>query len=301
MNDVFSSIIGHERAVERLRIMLANGVFPHALVLHGPRRLGKMTIALAAAAGLLGTDAPGRHPDFRLIARPRDEKTDKLKQRIPIDAVRALQEHLRMSAFLGGAKVAVVDEAETLSEEAANAFLKTLEEPSPRTSIIMCVESADRLPGTILSRSALVELRRVSQSALATALEARGLAPKAAARAASRSDGRPGQALGFLEGGDMVDWYETEERRWRSLRGAPDHRRFAALSDLAPPRADREEAVLRIRGVIDLWRSFLRQELLAGEPSAAANLRRLQTLQRALDVNVQPRALLERFALTLDR
>lgn len=301
MTDAFSDIIGHDRAVARLRKMLANGAFPHALVFHGPRRLGKTALAMAAASALLGTDAPSRHPDFRLIERPRDEKTDKLKKLIPIDAIRGLQEHLRMSAFLGGAKVAVIDEAEALSEEAANAFLKTLEEPAPRTTILLCAESLDRLPKTVLSRSALIGLRRVPESVLAAALEARGLAPKAAARAASRSDGRPGLALGFLEGGGMLDWYESEERRWRSLRGAPAHRRFTALSDLTPPRADREETVQRLRGVLDLWRAFLRKELLAGEASAPSNLRRLQVLHRSLDANVQPRALLERFALTLDR
>ena len=86
-----------------------------------------------------------------------------------------------------------------------------------------------------------------------------------------------------------------------SLRGAPVHRRFSALSDLAPARADREETVQRLRGVIDLWRSLLRRELMAGERHAALNLRRLQALQASLDANVQPRALLERFALTLDR
>jgi Rad3-related DNA helicase len=301
MKDAFSGIIGHESAVARLRKMLANGAFPHALAFHGPRRLGKATLALAAAGALLGTPAPERHPDFRLIARPRDEKTDKLKKLIPIDAVRELKEHMRMSAFLGGAKVAVIDEADLLSEEAANALLKTLEEPSPRSTIILCAESLQRLPKTIVSRSALIGLRRVSEAVLVAALETRGLATKAAEKAAAQSDGRPGAALGFLEGGGMVDWYETEERRWRSLRGASAHRRFAALADLAPPRADREETVQRLRGVLDFWRASLRKELLAGEPSAPANLRRLQTLHASLDANVQPRALLERFALTLDR
>jgi hypothetical protein len=141
----------------------------------------------------------------------------------------------------------------------------------------------------------------VPEREIADALAARGLAPKAAERAAARSDGRPGLAHGFLEGGDMLDWYETEERRWKALRGAAASRRFAALSDLAPPRADREETVLKVRGALGLWRAFLRKELLAGEPTAPANLRRLDRLDASLDANVQPRALLERFALTLDR
>jgi DNA polymerase-3 subunit delta' len=258
-------------------------------------------LAFAAASALLGTDTPARHPDFRAVTRPRDEKTDKLKKLIPIDSVRELREHLRMSAFLGGAKVAVIEEAETLSEEAANALLKTLEEPSPRSVIILCTENLERLPKTIQSRSALIGLRRVQSSVISAALAARGLAPAASARAAERSDGRPGLALGFLEGGGMVEWYETEERRWRSLRGTPAHQRFAALAELTPPRADREETVLRLRSVLDLWRSLLRKELLAGESKAPANLRKLQSLHASLDANVQPRALLERFVLTLDR
>ena len=99
----------------------------------------------------------------------------------------------------------------------------------------------------------------------------------------------------------MVDWYETEERRWRSLRGATIRGRFAALSDLAPPRADREETVRDLREVTALWRSFLRKELREASPRSAENLRRLETLEASLDANVQPRLLLEKFALTFDR
>lgn len=301
MSDAFSAVIGHGRVVARLRKMVAHDAVPHALLFHGPRSAGKSALAMALASVLLGTSEPARHPDFRLVERPRDEKTGKLKKSIPVDGVRELLEHLRMSPFLGGAKVAVVDGAEHLNEAAANAFLKALEEPSKRAFVLLCAEDASRLPRTIVSRTAEIGLRRVPEDEIATALAERGLPAAEAARAASLADGRPGVALAFLEGGDMLDWYAKEEGRWRSLRGAPTHRRFAALADLAPPRSDREETVARLREVLDVWQGFLRKELLAGEPSAAANLRRLQSLRRSLDANVQPRALLERFALTLDR
>lgn len=301
MSDAFSHIIGHARAVARFRRMLANGAVPHALVLYGPRRAGKATLASALAAALFGVEDASKHPDFRLVERPRDEKTGKLKKSIPIDAVRELTEHLRMSSFLGGAKVAVIDGADALSEEAANALLKSLEEPAPYAHVILCAEDILRLPKTVVSRSACVELRRVADADVTAALAARGMSAADASRAAFRADGRPGAALAFLGESGVVDWYETEERRWNALRSAPIHRRFGLLAELAPPRVDREETVLKIRDVLDAWQGFLRRELRDRAPGAPANLRRLFRLRASLDANVQPRLLLERFVLTLDR
>ena len=301
MSDAFDRIIGHDRAVARLRAMLANGAAPHALVLHGPRHSGKSALASAFAAALFGVEDASKHPDFRSVGRPRDEKTGKLKKTVPIDAIRALTDHLRMSAFLGGAKVAVIDEADALSEEAANALLKSLEEPSDRAHVVLCAEDVTRLPKTILSRSVCLALRRVPEAALAAVLEGRGLSAAEAARAAFRADGRPGAALACLDESGVVDWYETEERRCNALRSAPVHRRLSLLAELAPPRADREETVLKIRDVLDAWQGFLRRELRDRAPGTPANLRRLFRLRASLDANVQPRLLLERFVLTLDR
>jgi DNA polymerase-3 subunit delta' len=301
MSDAFSRIIGHARAVARLRAMLAHGEAPHALVIAGPRRAGKAALASAFASALLRTDAPARHPDYRLVERPRDPKTGKLKKNIPVDEIRETLDRLRMSAFLGGAKVAVVDGADALSEEAANALLRSLEEPSARAHVVLCAEDASRLPKTILSRAARLDLRRVPDAELAAALEERGADAATALRAAARADGLPGAALALLEENGMVDWYESEERRWNALRSAPLHRRFALLADLAPPRADREETVLKIHEALGVWQALLRKELRASGPDAASGLRRLLALKAALGANVQPRLLLERFVITLDR
>lgn len=302
MTDALSDLIGHERVVARLRTMIAHGTLPHAAIFHGPRHVGKAALAEALAAALLGVERAGEtHPDFRRLERPRDEKTGKLKKFISIESVRDLQAYLRMSAFLGGAKVAVIDGADRLSEEAANALLKILEEPPARTYVLMCAEDLARLPETIVSRAMTLGLRRLPEAELARVLEARGLAPFEASRAAARSDGRPGLALGFLAGDGMVSWYEAEERRWSAFRGAPAHRRLAECADLAPARGDREETVERLRDLFDLWQSFLRRDLKAGAPAAEPNLRRLLACRASLDANVQPRLLLEKFVLTLDR
>lgn len=301
MNDAFSSLIGHERVVRRLRAMLENEAVPHAVLFHGARHVGKMTLASALASALLGVPQASAHPDFRLLERPRDEKTSKLKKAIPIESIRELQQHLRMSSFLGGAKVAVIDGAEHLSEEAANALLKTLEEPTKRAYVVLSVEDKARLPKTIISRCATIGLERVPDTAISAALLARGVSSFEASKHAVRADGRPGLAHGFVEQGDMVNWYEAEERRWRSLRGAPSHRKLAECAALAPARADREETIERLRDVLDVWQGALRRELKAGDARAAASLRGIIALRASMTANVQPRLLLEKFVLTLDR
>ena len=301
MTDAFSSVIGHERVVKRLRAMLANDAVPHAVVFCGARHVGKMTLAGALSAALLGVADASTHSDFRLVERPRDEKTDKLKKAIPVESVRGLQQHLRMSSFLGGAKVVIIDGAEHLSEEAANALLKTLEEPTKRAFVFLSVEEAGRLPKTILSRCAVIGLDRVPDATLAASLADRGVDPLEASKLAARAEGRPGLARSFMEQDDVVNWYETEERRWRSIRSAPLHRRLAECAALAPARADREETIDRLRDVLDVWQGSLRRELKAGEPRAASHLRGIIALRRSLTANVQPRLLLEKFVLTLDR
>lgn len=300
MSDVFSRIIGHAPALKRLGLMLANDRLPHALLLSGPRHVGKRAVADALARALLGVERLDNHPDFRLVERGRDEKTGKLRKGIGVDEIRALRDHLRMTSFLGGRKVAVIDEAERMNEEASNALLKTLEEPSGRACLILVAHEPEALLPTVRSRASLLPLRRLAEAEVTEALRARGAAPEDAARYAALSGGRPGLALGFLGKDDVLHWFENEERRWKALRSAPLHERFALAADLTPPKADREETVERIRDAIGVWEGFLRADLRRGTASAAPALRRLFSLRASLEANVQPRLLVERFLLTFD-
>ncbi len=296
-SDAFSRIIGHEAAVERLRLMLKNGTFPQALLFHGPRHLGKRTLALAAAAALLGTEALTTHPDFRLVERGRDEKTGKLRKNIAIDEIRGLRERLRMSSLLGGRRVAVIDEADALSEEAGNGLLKTLEEPGSSVFIIITAHDLSKVMPTVRSRMAAVRLRRAADETIVRGLAALGAGQDEAGRYAAFSAGRPGTAVSLRENADVLHWYEAEERRWNAFRRASLRERLSLLSELAPPKADRDEVVHRLRAVFGFWETPLRRELRAGSAAAPRLLRELFDVRSALEVNIQPRLLLERFAL----
>jgi DNA polymerase-3 subunit delta' len=299
-SDAFQGIIGHAGAVKRLRLMSANGRLPHALLLTGPRHVGKKTLAAALVASVLGVDDPGRHPDFRSLERGRDEKTDKLRKNIGIDDVREVQAFIRMSPLSGSRKAVLIDGAEYLSEEAANALLKILEEPPPSSLIILVAKDIASVPATVRSRAALVPLRRVAEAEIIRALEAEDVSESEAIRLARFAAGRPGVALALRRDAGMMEWYAAEDARWNRLQSAPLHRRFALISDLAPSGADREETALKTLDVISFWEEALRQELRRGSAAAPARLRALGRLRESLRGNVQPKALIERFLLRFD-
>jgi DNA polymerase III delta prime subunit len=141
----------HGGARSRLASAVAGSRLPHALLLHGPDGVGKERFAAALAAGLFcrraGPDlAPcgdctecalsraGSHPDLHWLRRPEDRKS------IGVDAVRETCERLGMTSLRGGYRVAVVTAAQLMTHAAQNAFLKTLEEPAPRTMLVLVTQ-----------------------------------------------------------------------------------------------------------------------------------------------------------------
>lgn len=157
----FRELIGHTTRLEELRRLLSTGRVPHALLLTGPRGIGKRAAANAIAAARLcdaagdeacggctscRTLARGNHPDFELLAR------EPGKRDIGIGQVRALLETLHRKSQHSAGRVAVLDDAERMTVEAQNAFLKTLEEPPAGTLLLLISANPDRLLATVRSR-----------------------------------------------------------------------------------------------------------------------------------------------------
>lgn len=144
---------------------------PHALLLHGPDGVGKERFAAALAAGLFchqpgpglapcgacaecALSRAGNHPDLHWLRRPDDRKS------IGVDAVRDTCEQLGMTSLRGGYRVAVVAMAQLMTHNAQNAFLKTLEEPAPRTLLILITPRPSGLLATLRSRCQRIEIPR---------------------------------------------------------------------------------------------------------------------------------------------
>lgn len=146
-----------ENALERLKSAWDAGRLAHAYLLDGPDGSGKDWLATELAALVLGVSAgkvPG-HPDYHRV------EPESKSRRIVIEQMRAMDHALQMKAMRGRTKVAVLRDADRLQPQAANAFLKTLEEPPPGCHIFLLTSLPDAIMETILSRCIAVPLRPV--------------------------------------------------------------------------------------------------------------------------------------------
>ena len=209
MTDMDWGLIGHEWAVDLLQRQLARGSAHHAYLITGPEGVGRVRLAVAFAQAILCEAPPhpgdrcdacracrqiaGRnYPDLHWIERPED------KHGITIEQVRELQRQLSLSSMIGGGRVAVLVGFENASEGAANALLKTLEEPARRVSLLLTASDVEDVPPTIASRCEVLALRPVPQAEIAAALEARGASASTAREVAGLANGRPELALQML-------------------------------------------------------------------------------------------------------
>ena len=203
-------LIGHGWAVELLRRQLVRGTTHHAYLITGPEGVGRVRLALAFAQAILCEappqpgdwcgacracrQVPARHyPDLHWVERQED------KQGITIEQVRELQRQLSLSSLLGSGRVAVLEGVERASEGAANALLKTLEEPVRRVTLLLTASDVEDVRPTVVSRCELLALRAVPSADIAAALEARGASASTARETARLANGRPELALQILE------------------------------------------------------------------------------------------------------
>jgi len=135
----------------------------------------------------------GTHPDVHLVARPED------KHELPIKVIRDLCVELGLKPARGARKVAIIDDADDLNEEAANAFLKTLEEPPPGSVLILIGTSAELQLETIVSRCRVVRFDPLPELELAAVLREQGVTsdPAEASRLAHIAEGSVGRARGL--------------------------------------------------------------------------------------------------------
>jgi DNA polymerase-3 subunit delta' len=158
-------LFGHRAAEREFAEALDSGRMHHAWLIVGPEGIGKATLAYRLARSVLveGEDVPREHPVFRKVAaqshpnllpirRSWVEKSNRYSQFIGVDEVRRLRAFLGHSAGEGGWRVAIVDRADELNQNAANALLKALEEPPAKTLFLLISSAEGKLPVTIRSR-----------------------------------------------------------------------------------------------------------------------------------------------------
>jgi DNA polymerase III subunit delta' len=205
----------------RLERNLREGRLAHALLFAGPARMGKLDVARALAARLLCQSprddglacgacracnllAAGTHPDFQFVSFEPTDKGDKLRTELVVEQIRRLGEWFSKTSQFGGAQVVVVEPAEMLNTAAANALLKTLEEPSGNRYLLLVSSRPGRLPATIRSRCQRLEFALPTRDTARAWLVARGHADDAAEAALDAARGQPGLADAWLAQGGLA-------------------------------------------------------------------------------------------------
>jgi len=154
-----------EKDMASLRAAFEAGRMPHALLIHEAPGAGGEWLANWTARMVLGTDKEA-HPDWVKVHPVDDSK------QIRIEQIRELGEELSLTSHQGGYKVGVIAPADVLNRFAANALLKTLEEPPARTVLILVVTQPSRLPATILSRCQRIRIAAPERAESVAWLEA---------------------------------------------------------------------------------------------------------------------------------
>ena len=241
---------GQPAALAAIGGMIRRGS-PGAVLLVGPAGIGKTTLALDLAAGLLCTapDAAAR-PDgtcraCRLVAHGTHPDVHRLGTEGPgrqvviggpgkPRGIRDLIGELALLPIEGGARVAIIESAHRMNEDAQAALLKTLEEPPADTTIILCADAEEPILPTIRSRSARIRLGPVGTREIEAILAAAGVAdPPLAARLARIADGRPGLAIAWAVQPDALRERDALGRALLDLAAARPADRLAGIRAIA--------------------------------------------------------------------
>lgn len=297
-------MVGHEWAVDLLQSSLTLDRLPHALLFTGPQQIGKRTLALALAAALTCQAAAkpcgqcrscrniarGSHADVRTVQV--DAGDTSREGVLKIDQIRELQREAALAPMEAPYKIFILREIERANLPAANALLKTLEEPPPQVILLLTSARPHSLLPTIISRCQVLPLRPLPLDQVVHALMKRwGAEPQQANLLARLSAGRLGWAVQRLTDGRA--WEERAHRladiRALATQGRLDRLAYAELLSRTPST---------VQPTLLLWTAWWRDLLLIqqGCPDYVSNIDQVDDLiQQAMRFNpVQVRGFLAR-------
>lgn len=209
------NMVGHTAVCDYFDRLLSKGAVGHAYAFVGPRSVGKMSFAWRLAGRLLDTHPANlkAHPDLVVVQRELNPKTKKQREQISVAQIQEARARFQQSAMHGGAKVLIIEDAQYLSDAAANALLKTLEEPRGRAHILLTVTSETELLETIRSRVQQIRFSFVPREVLCDALVPRVGSREQAHVLAGLAAGSPGVALTLAENQEAQEQQQDREER----------------------------------------------------------------------------------------
>jgi DNA polymerase-3 subunit delta' len=319
------NVVGHEKTIEALRAAISAENLPHALLLVGAGGIGKTTLALELAKSLncTGADPPCQqcvhchqiqvrsHPDVTVVERQPG------RDNITIQQVRELRDAASLRPFQGARKVSIIAGAESLTLQAADALLKTLEEPPPTVTFALTASDLDGLPATIISRCRVLALRSPSQEQIASHL-APGVGAEQARHIAVLARGNVGWAIQASSQPRLAAEQEEALARIAAVLDLDLAARSRLAEDLTAERKDRAQVRRSLELMLLLARDLLLTEqdlppqTVSGELGATIRrqsecltlaqlsdlMGRIRVAMDRIDHNVDPRLSLEALLMT---
>jgi len=288
--EYFSGIIGQERALVPLRRALETGQINHAYLFIGPGGIGKRTTAAAFARALiLMADAQGEayiednvHPDLMVV-----EKIES-KTLIGIEQINQVMEPwLAMKPYRASRRVVIIKEAHLLSLPAANALLKTLEEPPGHAVIIMLSDELGLLE-TIISRCQMIRFSPLLESSIKEFLMGRGIDEVNATQLAGMGQGSIAAALHLAEKEDRDELWNTARSIIKELSAGSEAEVFKCAESIEKDPALLVSLLMNLLRDIYVYQLSDQQNLLSIE----SNLELAKSFKRLDPARVQPALLI---------
>ncbi len=267
------SIIGHKKTLNILEKQMANDAVNHAYLFVGPENVGKFTLALDFAQKLSGSHEK-INPDIEIVAPEIAEEKGVIKKKdIKIERIKELQHWAGLSAQVKK-KIAIIDEADRLTQAAQNALLKILEEPGENVVLILVVQNEKKILPTIISRCQKIRLSPLLDA---------GIAEMVPSDADDRNDiifwslGRPGIAIRLMSNREELESRKESAKELADLFSGSATDRFSLAEAMS-------KDVSRAVAKINFWIVILRSSIYGSkEKIRIANWKKIDLIEKMTD------------------
>lgn len=262
-------ILGHQKQWQFLKKAAQLNRLSHAYLFTGQDKLGKKKIALEWVSFLFSSTAcqdfnKKQEPDLLLVEPETndynsdvssDSQVTSTRASIQISQIRELIRKLSLKPFSAPFKVAVIDRAHLMNQEAQSALLKTLEEPRGKTILILITEFPEALFSTILSRTQIVKFYPVKKQEIKNYIKKQGISEEKAEEISKVSFGKPGIAIDFISNPERLENFNQKLREIDKILNSPLAFRFQYAKKLSQDREDLKET-------LEIWLTYFRNNLL---------------------------------------
>ena len=277
-NLVMWTIYGQDHLLQQLEPSLRQRRLSHAYLLCGPPHVGKMALAINLAQAVNCLDGPGvpcgsciqctrialgHHTDVRTLAPGQGEEGRSARTMIGINEIKEILRRVNLNPYEGSSSVVILDGAESMSDEAANALLKTLEEPPPQVLFLLLTANESAVLTTVRSRCQTLNLLPLSKDQMVERLVTRHQAtPEQAEHLFRLSRGCLGWAISALDDTQVLEQRQADLEKMQETLDSGLETRFTYANEVASLFGSNREAA---KDLLALWLRWWRDLLLIKE------------------------------------